>query len=285
MGSAWIALNVATRATAYPIIMSSTGGAPQADFAPSHAFTGVELSDSGGGGAVRHVVFDEAVIAEHDKDRGTRRKISEPKTPYRAPMSAGSVGSAASDDSMSGPVSADRLAAALGSGWDESDGDEGSCVSKAPGKGGDAFPQDSRSLHFSLPLFPITQASASGRAQKAAGAPAYASGGQAATDTRPSRVHPWVAAPRSRHCARGPRRAKSARASQTDQCPATTQTAGTRVIISAVAAVAGTRQVGAVARRRRYPAYRWGSQSLQRGAAVRSHLLRGDERTMRGKRV
>ncbi len=95
------------------------------------AFTGVELSDGAGGGAVRHVVFDEAVIAEHDKDRGTRRKISEPKTPYRAPMSAGSVGSAASDDSMAGPVSADRLAAALGGGWDESDGDEGSCVAEA----------------------------------------------------------------------------------------------------------------------------------------------------------
>lgn len=26
--------------------------------------------------------FDEFTIAEHDKDRGTRQKISEPKTPY-----------------------------------------------------------------------------------------------------------------------------------------------------------------------------------------------------------
>lgn len=26
--------------------------------------------------------FDEEIIAEHDKDRGTRQKISEPKTPY-----------------------------------------------------------------------------------------------------------------------------------------------------------------------------------------------------------
>ncbi len=26
--------------------------------------------------------FDEEVIAEHDKDRGTRQKIDEPKTPY-----------------------------------------------------------------------------------------------------------------------------------------------------------------------------------------------------------
>ena len=29
-----------------------------------------------------HVKFDEEIIAEHDKDRGTRQKISEPKTPY-----------------------------------------------------------------------------------------------------------------------------------------------------------------------------------------------------------
>ena len=29
-----------------------------------------------------HVHFDEEVIAEHDKDRGTRIKIDEPKTPY-----------------------------------------------------------------------------------------------------------------------------------------------------------------------------------------------------------
>ena len=29
-----------------------------------------------------HVKFDEEVIQEHDKDRGTRQKISEPKTPY-----------------------------------------------------------------------------------------------------------------------------------------------------------------------------------------------------------
>ena len=28
------------------------------------------------------VKFDEAVIAEHDKERGTRQKIHEPKTPY-----------------------------------------------------------------------------------------------------------------------------------------------------------------------------------------------------------
>jgi len=28
------------------------------------------------------VKFDEAIIEEHDKDRGTRTKIDEPKTPY-----------------------------------------------------------------------------------------------------------------------------------------------------------------------------------------------------------
>jgi len=28
------------------------------------------------------VKFDEVTIAEHDKDRGTRTKITEPKTPY-----------------------------------------------------------------------------------------------------------------------------------------------------------------------------------------------------------
>ena len=30
----------------------------------------------------RTVKFDEATIAEHDKERGTRMKIDEPKTPY-----------------------------------------------------------------------------------------------------------------------------------------------------------------------------------------------------------
>ena len=29
-----------------------------------------------------HIKFDEEVIAEHDKSRGTRQKIDEPKTPY-----------------------------------------------------------------------------------------------------------------------------------------------------------------------------------------------------------
>jgi protein phosphatase inhibitor 2 len=30
----------------------------------------------------KRVIFDEATIAEHDKERGTRMKIDEPKTPY-----------------------------------------------------------------------------------------------------------------------------------------------------------------------------------------------------------
>lgn len=29
-----------------------------------------------------HIKFDEEIIAEHDKSRGTRQKIDEPKTPY-----------------------------------------------------------------------------------------------------------------------------------------------------------------------------------------------------------
>lgn len=29
-----------------------------------------------------HIKFDEEIIAEHDKTRGTRQKITEPKTPY-----------------------------------------------------------------------------------------------------------------------------------------------------------------------------------------------------------
>jgi hypothetical protein len=29
-----------------------------------------------------HIKFDEAIIQEHDKDRGTRERIDEPKTPY-----------------------------------------------------------------------------------------------------------------------------------------------------------------------------------------------------------
>lgn len=60
----------------------------------------------------RGVTWDESVITEHNKLRGTRRKIDEPKTPFRS-GGGGSVGSACSDDSMGAPVSAERVAAAL----------------------------------------------------------------------------------------------------------------------------------------------------------------------------
>ena len=65
------------------------------------------------------ITWDEGVIAEHDKDRGTRRKILEPKTPFRAPgLGGGSVCSAASDDDAGmGALPADGLAAALRA-WD-----------------------------------------------------------------------------------------------------------------------------------------------------------------------
>ena len=35
--------------------------------------------------SARKIKWDEAVIAEHDKERGTRMKIDEPPTPYHAP--------------------------------------------------------------------------------------------------------------------------------------------------------------------------------------------------------
>jgi hypothetical protein len=37
-----------------------------------------------------HAAGDEVTIATHDKERGTRTKIMEPKTPYRAPVGAAS---------------------------------------------------------------------------------------------------------------------------------------------------------------------------------------------------
>lgn len=40
------------------------------------------LKQHGGQSAADHVKFDEETIQEHDKDRGTRQKITEPKTPY-----------------------------------------------------------------------------------------------------------------------------------------------------------------------------------------------------------
>lgn len=74
----------------------------------------------------RGIQWDEPTIAEHDKERGTRKRISEPKTPYRRDelSSAGSVSSVTSDDSsayappdglkMNDP----RITAALEGHWD-----------------------------------------------------------------------------------------------------------------------------------------------------------------------
>jgi len=76
------------------------------------------------------VQWDEPTIAEHDKERGTRKKIAEPKTPFRPTnrdflSSAGSVGSVASDDSMNTgehmlKLNDPRLAAAfaINNSWD-----------------------------------------------------------------------------------------------------------------------------------------------------------------------
>lgn len=62
--------------------------------------------------------WDEATIAEHDKERGSRRKILEPKTPYRPPSaisSASSVCSTHSDDMQPDAATEGRLQAALNS--------------------------------------------------------------------------------------------------------------------------------------------------------------------------
>ena len=88
------------------------------------------------------ISWNEGVIAEHDKERGTRRKILEPKTPYRAPSaaapaaaagggggggggppsreygSAASVCSVVSEEDGMNQVPPDQLAAALQSAWD-----------------------------------------------------------------------------------------------------------------------------------------------------------------------
>lgn len=87
------------------------------------------------------VQWDEPTIAEHDKERGTRKKIAEPKTPFRPASnrdfisSAGSVGSVASDDSMNTgnnehvlKLDDPRLVAALANNWDS--GSESSHISK-----------------------------------------------------------------------------------------------------------------------------------------------------------
>jgi hypothetical protein len=77
----------------------------------------------------RGIQWDEQTIREHDQLRGTRKKIQEPKTPYRPPRdlsSAGSVGSVASDDSMNAGggglrLNDARLQAALSGAWDSGD--------------------------------------------------------------------------------------------------------------------------------------------------------------------
>jgi len=81
----------------------------------------------------RGVTWNEGVIAEHDKERGTRRKILEPKTPFRPSThlagSAASVCSVASeDDTTMNEVPPDQLAAALQSALDGgSESGSGSC--------------------------------------------------------------------------------------------------------------------------------------------------------------
>lgn len=78
-------------------------------------------AEVGGALPARGVTWNEGVIAEHDKERGTRRKILEPKTPFRPSThlagSAASVCSVASEDDMN-EVPPDQLAAALQSALD-----------------------------------------------------------------------------------------------------------------------------------------------------------------------
>ena len=57
----------------------SSGGQPNHK---SRTPRGSILKLGGAQGAADHVKFDEETIMEHDKDRGTRQKITEPKTPY-----------------------------------------------------------------------------------------------------------------------------------------------------------------------------------------------------------
>ena len=81
----------------------------------------------------RRVVWDEAVIAEHDRERGTRQKIAEPKTPFRGPSPSSAM---SSDDELRG-------------GWGGRDGApassslmavEGNGGNGEPNGGGDACP-------------------------------------------------------------------------------------------------------------------------------------------------
>jgi hypothetical protein len=84
---------------------------------------------AGGGGRLgsrepraARIRWDEPTLAAHDLERGTRKKIAEPKTPFRPPHDfncGSSIGSAASDDAERAVRPDDpRLAAALGGRWD-----------------------------------------------------------------------------------------------------------------------------------------------------------------------
>jgi hypothetical protein len=95
-------------------------------FAPPTAGSGAGAGSGTGASkrARRGIQWDEPTIAEHDKERGTRKKILEPKTPYRPPRdlgsSANSVGSVASDaeDADALRLNDPRIAAALAGHWD-----------------------------------------------------------------------------------------------------------------------------------------------------------------------
>ena len=81
----------------------------------------LQASSQGGAASGDHsheVKFDEDTIAEHDKDRGTRTKITEPKTPYEASdgvgaaeeeESSGGQGSGSQDVEMQSPVERKKL--------------------------------------------------------------------------------------------------------------------------------------------------------------------------------
>jgi hypothetical protein len=98
----------------------------------------------------RNITWDEPTIAEHEKERGTRRKINEPKTPYRPPSdfnSGSSVGSAHSDDMRPDAATEGRLAAGLSTPhvmWES--GDEGVEMGALPP------PPHARALSHPTPL-------------------------------------------------------------------------------------------------------------------------------------
>lgn len=99
--------------------------------------------------AARRVQWDEVTIAEHDKDRGTRMKISEPKTPFRpshtdgGPAASHSPASMASEDSAFGrPGSAGSAGTGGGDGVSLSDPRVASTLARGWGDGGGASATD-----------------------------------------------------------------------------------------------------------------------------------------------